>query len=230
MRRRPHEDQRKHQPRFDRKTARRDDPADHRRKRTCRATDDDVLRRRPLEPHRIDHGIKEDREGQQRRGQQIRGQPSIITDRPDSATPMPALRRVHPARRDRARAVRRITASISASHHMFSAPDAPAPIAMNRIDAKPTIGCTGTGAANRPTSAVKTTNRHHARLHQGESNRPAAPRILRCCLIRSCQSLMILIRVRTGAQARLRRITLTRLHRLRHASIFVFGLAEPLFV
>jgi hypothetical protein len=33
-----------------------------------------------------------------------------------------------------------MTASMSASHHMFSAPDAPAPTAMNRIAEKPTMG------------------------------------------------------------------------------------------
>jgi hypothetical protein len=54
--------------------------------------------------------------------------------------------------------VRFITASISASHHMFSAPDAPPPTAMNRIAAKATTGCTLPGAASRPTSAVNTTS------------------------------------------------------------------------
>ena len=50
-----------------------------------------------------------------------------------------------------------ITTSISASHHIFSAPEAPAPIAINRMEAKAIIGCTPTGAANIPTDAVKTT-------------------------------------------------------------------------
>ncbi len=54
--------------------------------------------------------------------------------------------------------VRRMTASMSASHHMLSAPEAPAPTAMKRIAAKPTIGWTGTGATRSPTSAVNTTS------------------------------------------------------------------------
>jgi hypothetical protein len=47
---------------------------------------------------------------------------------------------------------------MSASHHIFSAPDAPPPIAINRIDENATIGCTEIGAANKPTIAVKTTS------------------------------------------------------------------------
>ena len=37
----------------------------HRREGARRAADDDVLRRRPLEPHRVDDGVEEDREGQE---------------------------------------------------------------------------------------------------------------------------------------------------------------------
>jgi hypothetical protein len=51
-----------------------------------------------------------------------------------------------------------ITASISASHHILSAPEAPAPIAINKIDANAKIGCTLLGATNNPTEAVNTTN------------------------------------------------------------------------
>ena len=54
--------------------------------------------------------------------------------------------------------VRFITRSISASYHMFSAPEAPPPSAMNRIAAKPTTGGTPTGATIRPTKAVNTTS------------------------------------------------------------------------
>ena len=53
--------------------------------------------------------------------------------------------------------VRFMMRSISASNHMFSAPEAPAPIAMKSIEANPTSGCTSTGATSKPTSAVKTT-------------------------------------------------------------------------
>jgi hypothetical protein len=41
---------------------------------------------------------------------------------------------------------------------MFSAPEAPAPSAMNRIAEKPTIGETPPGATRSPTSAVNTTS------------------------------------------------------------------------
>ena len=55
-------------------------------------------------------------------------------------------------------AVRDITASISASYHMFSAPAAPAPTAMQSSAVKPITGCTWPGAATMPTSAVNTTS------------------------------------------------------------------------
>ena len=53
--------------------------------------------------------------------------------------------------------VRLITASISASYHMLSAPEAPAPMAMHRIATTPSTGCTEPGASIRPTKAVKMT-------------------------------------------------------------------------
>ena len=40
-----------------------------------------------------------------------------------------------------------------------SAPEAPAPMAMHRIEAIAITGCTGTGATSMPTSAVNTTSR-----------------------------------------------------------------------
>ena len=55
--------------------------------------------------------------------------------------------------------MRAISASMSLSHHMFSAPDAPAPTAMQTIAASAITGCTGTGAQTSPTKAVKTTSR-----------------------------------------------------------------------
>src|SRR6056297_740761 len=55
-------------------------------------------------------------------------------------------------------AVRRMTASISASYHMLSAPEAPAPSAMKRIAEAETNGCIATGATSSPTSAVNTTS------------------------------------------------------------------------
>ena len=85
--------------------------------------------------------------------------PSIITESTDSATPTASASsaRILPDGTGRPR-VRVIRASMSASHHMFSAPDAPAPIAMHRIEAKAMTGCTGAGAAASPTTAVKITS------------------------------------------------------------------------
>ena len=55
-------------------------------------------------------------------------------------------------------AVRDITASMSASYHMLSAPAAPAPTAMQMSAVNPIIGCTWVGATMSPTSAVNTTS------------------------------------------------------------------------
>ena len=51
-----------------------------------------------------------------------------------------------------------MTASMSASHHMFSAPDAPPPSAMKMIAANPSTGCKLPGATSSPLSAVNTTS------------------------------------------------------------------------
>ena len=50
--------------------------------------------------------------------------------------------------------VRAISASISASHHILSAPAAPAPTAIAISEAKPTTGFTRPGAISMPASAV----------------------------------------------------------------------------
>ena len=82
--------------------------------------------------------------------------PSIITDSTDSTRPTasasPGVTLPEAAGRLRVRA---ICASMSASHHMFSAPEAPAPTAMQMIAAMAITGCTGTGAAIIPAAAVK---------------------------------------------------------------------------
>jgi len=85
--------------------------------------------------------------------------PSVITEKKASVRPKAAAsgRVIRPRGIGRL-AVRDISASISASYHMFSAPDAPAPTAMQRIEVKASTGCTCTGAITRPTNAVKTTN------------------------------------------------------------------------
>ena len=49
-------------------------PADHRRQRAGGAADDDVVRRAPLQPGRVDHDVEEDREGEQPGRHQVRGE------------------------------------------------------------------------------------------------------------------------------------------------------------
>jgi len=65
MRRRPEKNDGEHGKRFKADAAGRHRPADHRRKRPGGTTDHDVLRCAPLQPDRIDHGIKEDGEGKE---------------------------------------------------------------------------------------------------------------------------------------------------------------------
>src|ERR1700721_698958 len=54
--------------------------------------------------------------------------------------------------------VRDIRESMSLSYHMLSAPEAPAPTAMQRIEVKASTGWTWPGAITRPTKAVNTTS------------------------------------------------------------------------
>ena len=54
--------------------------------------------------------------------------------------------------------MRRISASMSASYHMLSAPEAPAPTAMQRIAIAASTGFIGARAQTRPVSAVNTTS------------------------------------------------------------------------
>ena len=56
------------------------------------------------------------------------------------------------------RRVRAISVSMSASHHMLSAPAAPAPIAIASSEAKPITGWSLPGAISIPASAVNTTS------------------------------------------------------------------------
>jgi len=85
--------------------------------------------------------------------------PSVITEK--KASVMPNASASGGAMRPRGigrLAVRDINASMSLSYHMFSAPEAPAPTAMQRMEVKASTGCTCTGAITRPTSAVKITS------------------------------------------------------------------------
>ena len=74
--------------------------------------------------------------------------------RPNASASFAGMR---PAGMGRSR-VRDMMASMSASYHMFSAPEAPAPIAIASSEARPITGWIGTGAASMPASAVNTTS------------------------------------------------------------------------
>ena len=67
------------------------------------------------------------------------------------------------------RRVRAMTASISASHHIFKAPDAPAPTAINRIEATAITGVNGNGCGNQPHARREHHKRHYPRLQEGEN-------------------------------------------------------------
>ena len=90
---------------------------------------------------------------------QFADSPSIITAMPDSASPTASASGPATLPEGMGRDfVRFITASISASYHIFSAPEAPPPMAMNSTEQKAISGCTLPGATIRPTKAVKTTS------------------------------------------------------------------------
>ena len=67
MRRRPHEDQAEHQHRGQRNITRYSRPAHHWGKGPCRATNDDILRGRAFQPHRVNYNIERDGKGQEPR-------------------------------------------------------------------------------------------------------------------------------------------------------------------
>ena len=131
MRRRPDEDDREQHEGLERDRARHGGLADHRREGARGAADDDVLRRRALQPHRVDDDVEEDREGEEARGEPVGDEPEHQhrAGRKRQAEGERLVRRDPPAGIGRLR-VRVIRASISASHHMLRQPEAPAPTAI----------------------------------------------------------------------------------------------------
>ncbi len=89
---------------------------------------------------------------------QLSAIPISITENSDSTTP--SARASAPCTRPdgtgRLR-VRFMAASISASNHMFSEAEPPAPTAMHRIATAVRNGCSGTPEQTRPVKAVNTT-------------------------------------------------------------------------
>ena len=83
MRRRPDEDDGKKNDRHQRDVARHRGPADQRRKGARGTADDDVLGRAALQPHRVNHHIKQDGKGKHCGGQII-GSESHHHDRTDA--------------------------------------------------------------------------------------------------------------------------------------------------
>ena len=85
--------------------------------------------------------------------------PSVTTERPARNMPKPSASpgRTRPDGIGRL-AVRAMTASMSASYHMLSAPDAPPPMRDAQHGDGRQNGCMAPGAATRPTSAVNTTS------------------------------------------------------------------------
>ena len=75
--------------------------------------------------------------------------------------------RMRPAGTGRA-AVRVITASMSASYHMLSAPAAPAPTAMHEERREPDHRMEMAGRDHEADERREHDERHHARLHQRE--------------------------------------------------------------
>ena len=90
---------------------------------------------------------------------QLISTPSVNTDSTDSTSPKTSASRgvIFPFGIGRP-LVRDITASMSASYHMLSEPAAPAPMAIARIAITASSGLIVTGAAIKPTKAVKTTS------------------------------------------------------------------------
>ncbi len=100
MRRRPQEDDEEQDQRHRGDRAGDGGPADQRRERAGRAADDDVLRRPPLQPHRVDEDVERDRGGEQSGGDQIRRQPHHHdrADRQRDAVGQRRIRRDPPGR------------------------------------------------------------------------------------------------------------------------------------
>src|SRR5579863_5320156 len=84
---------------------------------------------------------------------------SAATDTTDSRTPIASASSGGTTPRGMGRiAVRDILASISASHHILSAPQAPAPVAIDEIVARNLSQSNGAGARAKPTAPVNTTS------------------------------------------------------------------------
>ena len=91
--------------------------------------------------------------------------PKVITDNKDKNKPKSRAfsGRIFPLGIGRVW-VRTITASISASYHILSAPEAPAPTAIAHKDISIRKGCKSPDETTNPTKAVKITKDHYTWL------------------------------------------------------------------
>jgi hypothetical protein len=95
-------------------------------------------------------------------------------------------------------AVRCMMASMSASYHMFRAPDAPAPTAMHSSATAPIHGWMVPGATTMPTNAVKMTSditRGFSRAKKSDTSPPPV-RVARLAVVAVC--MLALVSVMTG--------------------------------
>ena len=176
VRRRPGEDDEEQQQRLDGDLAGHRRPAEHRRHRARGAADDDVLRRRRLEDHRVDHRVADERGERQPHGERVdelHQQPQAGAAQQRRRTPGSAAPR---ARRAAAAAscVRAITASIFCSTRQLTAAAAPATRRCRRWPASsvPQRHHAGRGEEHADHRGEHD-ERHHARLGQREEGAQA---------------------------------------------------------
>ena len=153
-----------------REAARHRRPADGRRQRACKTADDDVLRRAPLQPQRVDADIEEDRKGEQRcQPRELTNRP-MMRDRADRKRPAEAQR---VAARDRPIGMGRVAVRVISAidvgiiGHVERAGRARADRdAEQRREGRDRIDMPG--ATTMPARAREDDKRHHARLQQRE--------------------------------------------------------------
>ena len=123
---------------------------------------------RALQPHRVDEEIEGDGDGEQRAGGPVERTPSVRIENTDSTVPkLRASSAVsRPRGMGRGRPCGPCARRYLASYHMYSAPAAPAPMAMASSAMAPSTGWIAPGAATMPVSCREHDERHHTRLQQ----------------------------------------------------------------
>ena len=119
-------------------------PANHRRECPSCTANYNVLGRRALEPHGVDDGIEKDCKGQQKTADsQLTSTPIVIPmeniDRCGSESRQRFTGLDFPAWNGSVCGFSPSQGSMSASYHMLSAPDAPAPIEIHNMAINPVV-------------------------------------------------------------------------------------------